>query len=118
MRRDTLWIEKEIVYVIAIKPDNPGVWAFHCHNDMHAVSGMFSQVIERPSSLQRLLGKWTGRDGTGGSNWDFTFDASATKPELSAKVQELMNQALVRYGWKADTQGQKRREVNARPFKA
>jgi FtsP/CotA-like multicopper oxidase with cupredoxin domain len=26
MRRDTIWIEKDLVYVIAIKPDNPGVW--------------------------------------------------------------------------------------------
>jgi FtsP/CotA-like multicopper oxidase with cupredoxin domain len=28
MRRDTLWIEKDLVYVIAIKPENPGIWAF------------------------------------------------------------------------------------------
>ena len=31
-RRDTLMIEKGITYVIAIKPDNPGVWALHCHS--------------------------------------------------------------------------------------
>jgi hypothetical protein len=28
MRRDTLWIEKELVYVIAINPDNPGVCTY------------------------------------------------------------------------------------------
>ena len=123
MRRDTLWIEKGIVYVIAIKPDNPGVWAFHCHNDIHAKSGMFAQVIERPGRLQELLGTWTGTSGQGGSNWSFKFDdlttetARTVKKALQDSVKGLMDQALVNYGWKPKPATQAR-SLTPKPFKA
>jgi FtsP/CotA-like multicopper oxidase with cupredoxin domain len=37
-RLDTIWLEKSVTYVVAIKPDNPGVCAFHCHNDIWDVA--------------------------------------------------------------------------------
>jgi FtsP/CotA-like multicopper oxidase with cupredoxin domain len=27
--------------------DNPGLWAFHCHNLYHMVAGMFSTLVYR-----------------------------------------------------------------------
>ncbi|KAG4443253.1 hypothetical protein IFR05_001296 [Cadophora sp. M221] len=57
-RRDTLMIEKGWDYVIALKADNPGVWAMHCHNDFHASTGMFMQIVEQPIQLRNLLGTW------------------------------------------------------------
>ena len=34
----------------------------HCHNDFHAKTGMFMQLIEQPSALRTKLGTfhWTG----------------------------------------------------------
>ena len=72
-KRDTFMIEKGLTYIIAVKPDNPGVWALHCHNDIHAVSGMFSQVIERPAELRKSLGSWAASPGTAGSDKDIVF---------------------------------------------
>ncbi|KAH7319109.1 Cupredoxin [Rhexocercosporidium sp. MPI-PUGE-AT-0058] len=57
-RRDTLTIEKGWDYVIALKSDNPGVWAMHCHNDFHASTSMFMQIVEQPIQLRNLLGTW------------------------------------------------------------
>lgn len=57
-RRDTLMIEKGWDYVIAIKADNPGAWAMHCHNDFHADTGMFMQLIENPKKMRQDLGTW------------------------------------------------------------
>jgi len=34
--RDTILASKNQFMIIAFKADNPGVWAFHCHNDFHA----------------------------------------------------------------------------------
>jgi FtsP/CotA-like multicopper oxidase with cupredoxin domain len=34
--------------VIRFRADNPGAWAFHCHIDLHAASGMFSVIAVRP----------------------------------------------------------------------
>ena len=31
----------------------------HCHNDFHAKTGMFMQIIEAPTALRRTLGTWT-----------------------------------------------------------
>jgi iron transport multicopper oxidase len=39
--------------VIRFKADNPGVWFFHCHVDMHLVAGMASTIIEAPDLLQK-----------------------------------------------------------------
>ncbi|PVH81556.1 multicopper oxidase [Cadophora sp. DSE1049] len=57
-RRDTLMIEKGWDDVIALKADNPVVWAMHCHNDFHASTGMIMQIVEQPMQLRNLLGTW------------------------------------------------------------
>jgi len=65
MSRDTLFTENYQFHVFAFVADNPGVWALHCHNDFHARSGMFKQIVERPASLRDYLGTWQGDGKTG-----------------------------------------------------
>lgn len=36
--------------VLRFKADNPGVWSFHCHIDLHAASGMFMTITVRPKN--------------------------------------------------------------------
>jgi FtsP/CotA-like multicopper oxidase with cupredoxin domain len=33
--------------VVIFDADNPGLWAFHCHNLYHMVAGMFSTLVYR-----------------------------------------------------------------------
>lgn len=47
LRRDTITIEGYGWAVIRVTFDNPGLWAFHCHNTWHAESGMLMQVLVR-----------------------------------------------------------------------
>ncbi|KAK4451977.1 multicopper oxidase [Podospora aff. communis PSN243] len=58
MARDTLMAERYQFLVIAFVADNPGVWALHCHNDFHAKTGMFKQIVERPGAIRDRLGTW------------------------------------------------------------
>jgi len=37
--------------VVRFKADNPGVWFFHCHIDLHLVGGMAATIIESPDLL-------------------------------------------------------------------
>jgi iron transport multicopper oxidase len=39
--------------VLRFKADNPGVWFFHCHIDLHLVGGMASVLITAPDKLQQ-----------------------------------------------------------------
>jgi hypothetical protein len=102
-RRDTLWVEKGIVYVLAVRPDNPGVWAFHCHNDIHAASGMFSQVIERPEALRDMMGTWTGIDGANDNqHWDFRMDGNnggVPFAKFTQTIEYALGQALTKFGY-------------------
>jgi iron transport multicopper oxidase len=41
--------------VIRFMADNPGVWFFHCHIDLHLVGGMAATMIEAPDVAQGLL---------------------------------------------------------------
>lgn len=59
VRRDTLMIERGWTYVIAVRADNPGVWAMHCHNDFHSSTGMMMQVVELPNELRNRLGTYS-----------------------------------------------------------
>jgi hypothetical protein len=36
--------------IVRFRAANPGVWAFHCHIDLHAASGMFMTVTTRPKN--------------------------------------------------------------------
>jgi iron transport multicopper oxidase len=41
--------------VLRFKADNPGVWFFHCHIDLHLIGGMATTIIEAPDVLQGSL---------------------------------------------------------------
>lgn len=53
MMRDTVMIPKKGYLVVRFKADNPGVWFFHCHVDLHLVGGMASTLIEAPGHIQK-----------------------------------------------------------------
>ncbi len=48
-----------VVFIV----DNPGGWALHCHNDIHARSGMFKQIVEAPNALRANLGTFNALGG-------------------------------------------------------
>ena len=31
----------------------------HCHNDFHAETGMFMQLVEAPAALRQIIGTWS-----------------------------------------------------------
>ncbi len=43
-RRDTVMVPSNETVTIAFDADNPGRWAFHCHNGYHQEAGMMSSV--------------------------------------------------------------------------
>jgi FtsP/CotA-like multicopper oxidase with cupredoxin domain len=43
-RRDTVMVPPNETVTIAFDADNPGRWAFHCHNGYHQEAGMMSSV--------------------------------------------------------------------------
>jgi len=43
---------------------NQQLKAMHCHNDFHADTGMFMQIVENPAKLRQRLGIWD-QDTTG-----------------------------------------------------
>ncbi|KAF4119887.1 Multicopper oxidase with three cupredoxin domains [Geosmithia morbida] len=47
LRRDTVTVQGYAWAVIRVVLDNPGLWAFHCHNAWHAESGMVMQFLSR-----------------------------------------------------------------------
>ncbi|KAM0281723.1 hypothetical protein ACHAO9_010564 [Fusarium lateritium] len=55
LRRDTVTVEGYAWAVIRVVLDNPGLWAFHCHNLWHAESGMVMQMLVQPEVMK----KWT-----------------------------------------------------------
>ncbi|KAE9364259.1 hypothetical protein N431DRAFT_104390 [Stipitochalara longipes BDJ] len=61
VRRDTIMIERGWDYIIAVKANNPGVWALHCHNDFHASTGMFMQIIEQPTLIRSTFTRWVAQ---------------------------------------------------------
>ncbi|KAH8892582.1 Cupredoxin [Thozetella sp. PMI_491] len=64
VRRDTFMIERGWTYILAVKANNPGVWALHCHNDFHASTGMMIQVVELPNELRGMLGTYSFQTST------------------------------------------------------
>lgn len=104
LKRDTIMVEKGITYVIAIKPDNPGVWAFHCHNDIHARSSMFSQVIERPADLRKAFGSWKTEAPADPTKTDLAFvwkiesgSGVYDNSNLVERIERRFRSALVSY---------------------
>lgn len=45
--RDTVLVTPGSTVTIALDADNPGIWAFHCHNLYHLAAGMFSTLVYR-----------------------------------------------------------------------
>lgn len=55
MRRDTLTISAYGWALLRFRNDNPGIWAFHCHNAWHMEAGLMAQVL----SLAQVMKGWT-----------------------------------------------------------
>jgi iron transport multicopper oxidase len=51
LKRDGFVVPAQGYAVIRFKADNPGVWFFHCHIDLHLVGGMAATIIESPDLL-------------------------------------------------------------------
>ena len=45
--RDTILVPPKATVKVIFDADNPGLWAFHCHNLYHMVAGMFSTLVYR-----------------------------------------------------------------------
>ena len=45
--RDTILVPPTATVSVAFDADNPGLWAFHCHNLYHMAAGMFSTLVYR-----------------------------------------------------------------------
>ena len=45
--RDTILVPPKATVKVAFDADNPGLWAFHCHNLYHMAAGMFGTLVYR-----------------------------------------------------------------------
>jgi FtsP/CotA-like multicopper oxidase with cupredoxin domain len=45
--RDTILVAPKATVKVAFDADNPGLWAFHCHNLYHMAAGMFATLVYR-----------------------------------------------------------------------
>ncbi|KAJ1827408.1 ferroxidase fet3, partial [Coemansia sp. RSA 2599] len=79
MRRDTFVVPAFQYARIRFLADNPGVWLFHCHMDIHFALGMAMTFIEAPKELQKTqhipqtlkqmcLAQGLGASGNGAGN--------------------------------------------------
>ncbi|KAJ2348359.1 ferroxidase fet3 [Coemansia sp. RSA 2673] len=53
MRRDTFVVPAFYYAKVRFCADNPGVWMFHCHMDVHFAMGLAVLFVEAPDVLQR-----------------------------------------------------------------
>ncbi|KAF7591618.1 hypothetical protein BBP40_001318 [Aspergillus hancockii] len=62
-RRDVVLLPKNGFVVIALRADNPGAWAVHCHIAWHASAGLAFQILESKSDFKELMNKqhWDAR---------------------------------------------------------
>lgn len=52
LRRDTVTVAGYQWVIIRVVLDNPGMWAFHCHNAWHAEAGMVMQLLARGDEIE------------------------------------------------------------------
>jgi iron transport multicopper oxidase len=52
LKRDGFVVPANGYIVLRFQANNPGVWFFHCHIDLHLVGGMAATIIEAPDVLQ------------------------------------------------------------------
>jgi len=45
--RDTVLVTPRTTVKVVLDADNPGLWAFHCHNLYHMEAGMFTTMVYR-----------------------------------------------------------------------
>jgi FtsP/CotA-like multicopper oxidase with cupredoxin domain len=45
--RDTILVAPKAAVKVVFDADNPGLWAFHCHNLYHMAAGMFATLVYR-----------------------------------------------------------------------
>jgi len=43
--RDSILVPPKTQVKVIFDANNPGLWAFHCHNLFHMVAGMFATVV-------------------------------------------------------------------------
>lgn len=55
VRRDTVTVEGYGWVIVRVVLDNPGLWAFHCHNTWHSESGMVMQFLINSDAMR----EWT-----------------------------------------------------------
>ncbi|KAJ2890797.1 ferroxidase fet3, partial [Coemansia aciculifera] len=53
MRRDTFVVPAFHYTKVRFRADNPGVWMFHCHMDVHFAMGLAVVFVEAPDVLQQ-----------------------------------------------------------------
>ncbi|KAF0550233.1 multicopper oxidase [Gigaspora margarita] len=54
IKRDTTTIPPLGWILIRFEANNPGIWAFHCHIELHVEAGLVARVIELPHELRKL----------------------------------------------------------------
>lgn len=52
-KRDVAVMPANGYLVIRFQANNPGVWFFHCHIDLHLAGGMAATIVEAPDQLQK-----------------------------------------------------------------
>jgi FtsP/CotA-like multicopper oxidase with cupredoxin domain len=45
--RDTILVPPRATVKVVFDADNPGIWAYHCHNLYHMAAGMFTTMVYR-----------------------------------------------------------------------
>ncbi|KAJ2788067.1 ferroxidase fet3 [Coemansia linderi] len=85
MQRDTIVVPVNSYVKLRFRADNPGVWLFHCHMDIHFGMGMALTFVEAPDVLRqrqqvpdsmlelcRAQGVRTEGNGAGNAGFDLT----------------------------------------------
>ncbi|KAJ2086269.1 ferroxidase fet3 [Coemansia sp. RSA 986] len=55
VKRDTMVLPEFNYIKVRVRADNPGIWMFHCHLDIHFAMGMAFAIVEAPDVLQQRM---------------------------------------------------------------
>ncbi|PIA12998.1 hypothetical protein COEREDRAFT_94807 [Coemansia reversa NRRL 1564] len=94
MERDTIVIPIMQYVKLRFRADNPGVWLFHCHMDIHFGMGMALTFVEAPDVLQSTmnipknmlkmcLDQGIGISGNAAGNSGFDLNGLPTPPIMT-----------------------------------
>ena len=85
VKRDGAVVPANGYIVLRFKADNPGVWFFHCHIDLHVVGGMAATIIEAPDVLQSQQSISLAAQGLcKNSNWPSSGNCNGDQGAISA----------------------------------